>query len=275
MRRRQFLLGAGALGAAGAVGVGSTLVGTIRVRWWATERAALYPALRQRVDAYVRRAFESLRLSVDVSFGGAVPTSTEDAHRLVVSGAWPRRLLAGGTPTPVDGVNLLVTDGSMQRAPTGAGVPYIAAVGGAAELSRAPPVDETETVVPDRLPMQTAQILLHECGHALGIRHSHGSIRDEDSTAVVSPMVSAYAWAPPAVKRAHFAFEENRCGDPYPSVEERTLRLRLRFGDCERRGIHRFRRSGLPTPSPAELTADDLLDLVESPRWHECVRCTL
>jgi hypothetical protein len=275
MRRRRLLLGVGALGVAGAVGVGSTLVGTVPVRWWATERAALYPGLRQRVESYVERAFESLRLSVDVSFGGLVSFPTENAHRLVVGGAWPKRLLSDGGSKPVNGVNILVTDGSIRQGPSGAGIPYVAAVGGAAQLSRAPPVEETDSTVGRRGPMEAVQILLHECGHALGLRHDHGSIRADDSTAVVSPMVSGYAWAPPAVRRVQFDFEESRCGDPYPSVEDRRFELLLRFDECERDGIHRFRRFGLPVPPPADLSVDDLLDVARSRPWFRCERCLL
>ena len=271
MRRRRVLAGAGLLGTVGALGVASTLVGTIDVRWWATRRAALYPRLRRRVESYLERAFEGLRLSVDVSYGGIAPFGTEDAHRLVVGGAWPRRLLGDSGVTPVDGVNLLVTDGSMRRAPTGAGLPYVAAVGGAGQMVRAPPAAETDRVVPDRLPLRTLQILVHECGHALGLRHDHGSIREAGPAAVVSPMVSGYAWSNGPAGRPGFDFEENRCGEPYPSVEGKTPRLLLRFDDCERRALHRFRRSGLSVPSPAALSAAELLDAARV-RWG-CARC--
>jgi hypothetical protein len=266
MRRRRVLAGAGVLGAAGALGVASTLVGTIDVRWWSTRRAARHSGLRERVESYLERAFEGLRLSVDLSHGGVASFGTEDAHRLVVGGAWPRRLLGGSAVTPVDGVNLLVTDGSMRRAPTGAGLPYVAAVGGAHQMVRAPPVAETDRVVPDRPSLRTLQILVHECGHALGLRHDHGSIREAGPAAVVSPMVSGYAWSSGPVGSGGFDFTENRCGEPYPSVAGKTPRLLLRFDDCERRALHRFRRSGLSVPSPAELSAAELLDAAPV-RW--------
>ncbi|MWG33642.1 M12 family metallo-peptidase [Halomarina oriensis] len=263
MRRRHVLLGLGAAGTVGVAGVASTLVGTIKLRWWATERAALYPGLRERVESYVERAFESLRISVDVSFGGTVSFRTENAYRLVVDGTWPRRLLTGTSGRrfdAVDGVNLLVTDGSMRNAPTGAGIPYVAAVGGAAEIVRAPPAEATDVVVPDRFSLRTIQVLLHECGHALGLRHDHGTIRTEEGAAIVSPMVSGYPWAPAAVRRAQFDYEESRCGDPYPPVRGKKPRLLLRFDECARTELARFRRpTGRPLPSESDGETDQSL----------------
>ncbi|WP_254535822.1 hypothetical protein [Halomarina litorea] len=264
MRRREFLLGTGVVGTLGSVGVVSTLVGDIDVRWWATERAAQYPDLHERVEGYLRRGFEGFALSANVSYGGVTSFDTESAYRLVVEGMWPRRLVTGtaeGRHLPVDDVNLLVTDSSMRRAPTGAGVPYVAAVGGARELARAPPADSVGPVVPDSLPMRTVQILLHECGHALGLQHDHGSIRESDdgSGVVVSPMVSGYAWAARPLERRQFNFETNRCGRPYSSVVGKDRHLLLRFDACERRGIYQYRLPALPASPLTGLTAEERL----------------
>lgn len=232
--------------------------------------------LRRRVEGYLEDGFEDAALAVDVSYGGVTSFPTEDAHRLVTEGAWPRRLPAGVTDdrdAPVDDVNLLVTDGSMRRAPTGAGIPYVAAVGGARHIAGAPPPGDVERVVPDRPPARTVQILLHECGHALGLRHDHGTIRESEAAAVVSPMVSGYAWASGPVRRREFDFESNRCGRPYPSVAGREPRLRLRFDDCERRGLYRYRPPDLPAGPSVVPSADDLLDAARS--LSTCATCSL
>ncbi len=266
MRRREFLLGTGLLGTLGSAGVAATLTGDIDIRWWATERAARYPDLHDRVGGYLRACFGALSSSVSVTYGGTVSFYTENAYELVVDGVWPRYLVSGtasGQVTPVDDVNLLVTDSSMRLAPTGAGVPYVAAVGGARQIARAPPAESVGAVVPDTLPLRTVQILLHECGHALGLQHDHGTVRlaetEPGTAAVVSPMVSGYAWATGLDERRHFTFETNRCGHPYPSVAGRLPRLRLRFDECERRGISRFRLPSFPTAPVSELSVDGLL----------------
>lgn len=248
MRRRKFLLAAGgvALG-----GLATADADAVAVRWWATRRAVGHDDLRERVAGYLERAFADGDVPVAVTRGGVVDTTTENAYRLVVDGEWPRLLLArgGGQRGPVAGVNLLVTDGSMLRAPTGAGLPGLAAVGGARYLARLPPADAVPEVVPDDLRMRTAQIVLHEVGHGLGLRHDHGTIRADDAAAVVSPMVSGYAWGTGPVGPA-FDYERDRCGHRYPSVVGREPRLRMSFDDCERRGVRRYRRLTAPASLP-------------------------
>jgi len=204
------------------------------------------------VTGYLELAFDDVDRSVGISHGGVVETATEDAYRLVVDGEWPGRLLGAATgdgPGPVAGVNLLVTDGSMLDPPTGAGLPSIAAVGGARYLARLPPPATTPSVVPDSLPMRTVQILVHEVGHGLGLEHDHGTIRADDAAAVVSPMVSGYAWADD-VGRA-FDYERDRCGRRYPSVVGRDPWLRLSFDGCERRAIRRYGRLDPPLRFPS------------------------
>lgn len=254
MRRREFLLAAGAVGAAGTIGSLAAAADAVEVRWWATRRAVAHDDLRQRVTGYLERVFDDVDLAVTVSHGGVVNTATEDAYRLVIDGEWPRRLLGtvgrAGARGPVGGVNLLVTDGSMLEAPTGAGVPSLAAVGGARYLSRLPPADAVPAVVPDDLRMRTVQILVHEVGHGLGLRHDHGTIHADDAAAVVSPMVSGYAWTTGPVGRRGFDYEYDRCGRRYPSVAGREPWLRLPFDDCERRGIRKYRRLDAPTSIP-------------------------
>lgn len=238
LRRREFLAAAGVASGLGGLGfLRSRDEPTIDVRVWATERAAAYDTLPDRITGYVERAFAHSRTPVAVSFGGSVPVPYEDAYRLMMYGRWPLTLGGGlvglGSVDPVDDVNLLVTDSPIDTWPTGAGSPHAAAVGGADLLRQAPPVDEVDDVVDDHRALRAMQILLHECGHALGLKHDHGSIIDRRDEVVVSPMVSGYAWETGPVREREFDFDRNRCGDPYPSVDGKRGRLLMRFAGCE------------------------------------------
>jgi hypothetical protein len=243
--RRSFLLSAGALGSLGLGG--SRLArpeGTLNVKVWRSHRAARHEGLWERVRGYLRRAFRGSHDAVVVEDGGVVRTPTEDAYRLVVDGEWPRRLLAGtvGGPTaPSDDVNLLVTDRSMRRFPTGGGLPHVAAVGGARALSRLPPVEDVGPVVERTTPTYALQVLLHEVGHALGLRHEHGTMEAAGDSLVVSPMVSGYPWESEAIRSREFDHETSVCGCQYVDPGGRSPLLMLVFGDCEARRIRAYR----------------------------------
>lgn len=239
MKRRTFVAAAGALGV-GALGFGSGE--PLHVRVWFSERAAAYAGLGRRVQGYVSRALADAVGPVEVSIGGSVSVSSESAYRLLATAEWPRLLveeLLDAESLPVTGVNLLVTDGDMQSAPTGAGISHLATVGGARTLAGLPPVEETSTVVSHARRWRIAQVLLHEVGHALGLSHDHGSIRLTDRGPVVSPMVSSYAWAPEAVRAIQFDYEANACGAPYPLVAPEHSNLSLRYSACARRRLQR------------------------------------
>lgn len=89
--------------------------------------------------------------------------------------------------------------------------------------------------------MRATQLLLHELGHALGLRHRDGTITIDGERAVVSPMVSGYAWESPAVRRDQFDFDANACGSDYPSVDGKEPWLSLRYRSCERVRIQQNR----------------------------------
>lgn len=238
MRRRDYLLSLAGVGTLGALGYGAETADEVDVRVWFSERAAATEDLAERVVGYLGRALDGLAGDVDLRVGGTVAVSTEHAYRAMASGEWPRRLVStvglDGVVAGAD-VDLLVTDGDMSRTPTGAGVPGIAAVGGATALARMAPVEETPTVVDYSSRARVSQVLLHECGHALGLRHDHGSVVESAGGAVVSPMVSAYAWAPDRVREAYFDHERSACGHAYPAVSKGTVRLGLVYADCARR----------------------------------------
>lgn len=102
---------------------------------------------------------------------------------------------------PVADVNVLVTDGRMEVAPTGYGVSHIASVGGARHIAALEPfeeslVDGTRWIVPNTAPTRTMQVLVHEIGHALGLDHEHGVAIRTDDAVTAMPMLSSYAWDP-------------------------------------------------------------------------------
>lgn len=241
MKRRTVLAGLGTLGL-GALGYRARTDDPLAVRVWLSERAASYDGLEERIEGYLGRALEAAVGEVRLSFGDSVAVPTEDAHWLLVSTEWPRLLFDGvldGGAGPVTGINLLVTDGDMERAPTGAGVPHLAAVGGASTIADLPPASEVPAVVGYAPRWRVAQVLLHECGHALRLGHDHGAVNLSTHGPVVTPMVSSYAWAPAAIKRDHFDFEVNACGSPYPVVTPREANLSLRYSECARRFLAR------------------------------------
>jgi hypothetical protein len=243
LTRRSFLLSAGALTSA-SVGGGGRFgpEAEVNVRIWFTEEAARYD-LRERLSGYVRRAFDAAGTNVVVDHGGTVGTSTENGYELVTSGEWPAMLARGafdGRAEPADDVNLLVTARSMHEFPTGAGVPHVAAVGGAAELAALPPVERCPEVTGWAEPAYALQVLLHECGHALGLDHEDGYMEPAGDTLVVSPMVSGYPWEDEAVREKQFDVDEGSCGCAFVRPEGRHPRLMLTFSECERRRIREY-----------------------------------
>lgn len=244
-RRRFLLLGAGTVGGAGLAHAGErALDGRIDVAVWFSEAAAAYDGIRSRTAGYLRRALEGLGGAVSVSVRGTVEVSTEDGYGVTASGEWPSKL-ATGAVAPDDDVNLLVTDGEMAASPTGIGFPHVASVGGARHVARMPPPSETDPVVDFSRPALVTQIVVHECGHALGLRHNDGAVLDRGDHVVVTPMVSGYVWAEESVRDRRFDYETNACGAAYHDVSGRDVRLDLTFSSCARR---RFRRLRIERP---------------------------
>ena len=245
LNRRSFMLSAGALGSLGLTGRRVTAPeDRLHVKVWFSPGAARHEGLWARLSGHLERAFDGAHEDVALEFGGVVDTSSERAYDLVVGGEWPATLAAGavgGPAEPCDDVNLLVTDASMDAFPTGAGVPHVAAVGGAAAMADLPPVGDLPSVVERSREAYALQVLLHECGHALGLEHNHGSMRADDGALVVSPMVSGYPWETEEVREDQFDYEKSACGCSYVRPEGRAPRLMLTFDECEREEIGSYR----------------------------------
>lgn len=229
MNRRHLLssVGAAYLGLVGAVGSRAAAPPTVAV--WTSEAASCYRGVADRATAYLGAALSEAVPDVEVSHAGSVPVSTERAYDLMASTEWPRTLAGTGD---IADVNLLLTDGAMDHAPTGLGVPHVAAVGGAGDVAAMDPPEDAGSVVPYSWPAFATQVLLHECGHALGLDHDHGVVHATDDAVVASPMVSAYAWASADERAGQFAAGANACGESLPPPAGRERRLGLRFSDC-------------------------------------------
>lgn len=243
MNRRSFLSTVG-LGSLGLFTLRERTKGPPRITVWASERAARYDALPARAVSYLSAALEDAIDGVDVRYGGSVAVPTERAYELVVGGDWPATLAeetVGGRARLGD-VNVLVTDGDMSNAPTGIGVPQVAAVGGARHIARMPPADEAASVLPFTYRSFATQVVLHECGHALGLRHGDGAVFESDGAAVVTPMVSAYAWASEEVRAEHFHAKHGACGATAAPADGQERRLKMRFSSCAQ---NRLRENGI------------------------------
>lgn len=238
MKRRAFLGSAGAavsLGLLGrAIGGGD---GTLVVRVWFSDAAAGYDDLGTRVRGYLHAALEPVIGSVQVQVAADPVSLPSEDGRAVLARHWPRLVLegAGGLRgmDPVTGVNLLVTDGDPSTQPSGFARRHVAAMTGAESLAEMPPADGTPVEVPYSVGPAVVQLLLHECGHALGLGHDHGVARTEGGRVCASPMVSSYLWADDAIRRRKLDESGNACGDLFPPADAAGDRwLQLRYSPC-------------------------------------------
>lgn len=242
MNRRTFLGSLSVVGSIGVVARGrSDPAASLGVTVWFSERAARYGGLRSRVEGYLGGALESAGVEVAVTFADrSVALDVEQGARLMTV-EWPRRVLEGrlglGSIDPSGDVNLLITDGDPSSRPAGYGMEAVAAMTGARLLADMSSPDETPVVVRPTGPALVTQLLLHECGHALGLGHGHGSVTDEGDALVASPMVGAYAWAADDVRRRQLGRETNACGSPLLVPRSRRHRLKLEYGPCASRAL--------------------------------------
>ncbi|ELY39174.1 hypothetical protein [Natronorubrum tibetense] len=254
MNRRVFLGTAGSLASVGTLAYATREpTVTLEIRVWLSEHAASYGGVTDRIQEYLERIFDLEHWSLAVSSGGAVDVSTENGAAVTSGGEWPAALASGAIGrrdlSPVSDVNLLVTDGQMEAAPTGYGIPHIASVGGAKhiaaldsfdDLFSSPEADADRWIVPNGRPSRTIQILTHEVGHALGLQHDHGVAYRYGDAIVASPMLSSYAWS------SDYDDDGSRCGTNYPDPADLDRKLSLAFSPCARRELAEYSGGFLP-----------------------------
>lgn len=238
MNRRAFLGTAGAVLSVGLLGrTTGSRDDELVVRVWRSEDAAEYDDLGARVRGYLHAGldpvFDSLRVDL-VDDPVALP---REGGRDVLARHWTRLVIegAGGLRRidPVGGINLLVTDGDPTRQPAGFARPHVAATTGASYLAAMPPAEAAVTDARYSLEAAATQLLLHECGHALGLSHRHGVASTSNGRVVASPMVSSYLWADADVRRQQLTTSENVCGGSFPPADAEGERwLRVRYSAC-------------------------------------------
>lgn len=239
MNRRAFLGSVGAaipLGVAGRLAVSDGDPG-LDVRVWFSERAARYDSLSDRVRGYLGRALRDAVDDVELTIADAPVALPAEGGTSVFKVHWPRRVLEGATGfgdvRPIGDVNLLVTDGDPTSQPAGYAHRRVAAAAGAAQIAAMPPASETPWIVPYSVRAAATQLLLHECGHAMGLGHDDGNALVVGNDVIASPMVSSYLWKPREVREKHLDGDVNACGSSLPDAGAAPgRRLELRFSSC-------------------------------------------
>lgn len=244
MKRRAFLGTVGSTASLGTLAYATRGASdTLEVRIWLSERAATYDGVADLIRSYLDETLAFEYWTLEASIGGTVSVSTEDAARVTCRGEWPVAVasgtLGGRDLEPASDVNLLVTDGGMERAPTGYGLPHIASVGGARHLAALESFDDVVTddaraIAPNTTPVRTMQVLLHEIGHALGLNHEDGVAFVYDGALTATPMLSSYAWDP------EYESDASPCGSAIPNATDRKRTLSFDFSTCARRRLSNY-----------------------------------
>ncbi|MFP8958191.1 peptidase M10A and M12B matrixin and adamalysin [Natrialbaceae archaeon A-CW3] len=239
MKRRAFIAGFGSVGVLGGIRYTTRdPVSELEVGFWLSVEAAQYDSVVDRITEYLEEALAFDFWQVTITYGGTIPLDSEDGARPVRGGRWPVQVAMGamgpGSLESATDVNVLVTDGQMRSAPTGYAIPHVASVGGARHIDQLDPPSETPDPMPYSFPTLSIQVLIHEIGHTLGLRHGHGTVYQTDDGTVATPMVSAYAWD------SSFKRTESLCSDPYETQPVTPRLLTQEFSSCARERLAEY-----------------------------------
>lgn len=241
------------MGALTSLGIATKFRGgpeVIQGKIWLTEGATTYPGVSNRACEYLTRAIEGAGVDLDLSVGSTAVTMpmNDDIRNFRV--AWPRKVIEGavgiGEINPARDINLLISDGRGIGTLAGYGMHNVAAVSGARHIQAMPPASETPAVVDYSVPATLTQLLVHECGHALGLSHHDGSIMSGGSTIAVSPMISGYPWMSATARAGNFDERGRVCSGSVPIVEGKNRKLSLQYSECAKAKIRQYRGGYLP-----------------------------